>query len=222
MKTILKSPLTYFLIAIILFVYLFGNNLYFYFKSLNQNDIEFPSIQALMAIIAGFINVVTIIFLYINYMQQKDLILNQNQDAEFNRVLDITYKQIDIANKDLLLNKDESIMVQRFEKSGTHYNVYFNPSGIIILNGFLKKLTKNINILDYALNSSELNNKRKYRIYYIINNNLYSNYKHLIDLNKKEIESNPEKFKEGSTLENKELIEMLEVFEYNMTKSSEV
>lgn len=99
MKFILRTPLTYFLIIIIVVVAVFGDSLYYYLKSLNETDNEYNSIQALMAVISGFVNIITIIFLYVNYIQQNTQNKESTIDSNYNRTITIIYQQLDYSLK---------------------------------------------------------------------------------------------------------------------------
>lgn len=76
-------------------------NLYLYWKATVNDNHGYNSINALIALIALLVNIVTIIFLYINYRQVKDQNHKNNQDSEFNRILDLIFRSEELVKRNI-------------------------------------------------------------------------------------------------------------------------
>lgn len=70
-----------------------GIRLYEYWTGFLVTDNRFEAIGTVIAYVGGVINIVTIIFLYINFHQQKQDNLKKDKETEFNRLVNIIYKQ---------------------------------------------------------------------------------------------------------------------------------
>jgi len=70
-------------------------NLYLYWKTTVNDNHGYNSINALIALLALLVNIITIFILAKTYLSQKGELKRNIQDVEFNRVLDIVYRQLD-------------------------------------------------------------------------------------------------------------------------------
>jgi len=91
----------YFILIFIVFavlVHLVGFSLYNYWKEFvppNKED-SYDGISVTIAYAGGFLNIITIGFLLINYAQQRNQIKTNYQNTELNRVVDIIYRQLEL------------------------------------------------------------------------------------------------------------------------------
>lgn len=100
-----KGILYYVTVGLIILttVNLVGLVVHCYWKSKNINDADgYNSIDASIALMALLVNVITIIFVYATYQKQKEQIDIQREeiednkkDVEFNRALEIIYRQLE-------------------------------------------------------------------------------------------------------------------------------
>lgn len=86
-----------------------GTILYKYWSGFVDNANGYNSINAVIAYAGGVVNIITILFLFINYRQQKKQIENDRKDSEFNRALDIVYKQLEYSKRNLYSKPYEGI-----------------------------------------------------------------------------------------------------------------
>lgn len=90
-------------IVVILSVLLIGLLIYCYWKSkITDEAVGYNPINSVIAFLALILNILTVIFVYATYQTQRDTIKMQakqinddKKDGEFNRVLDIVYKQLE-------------------------------------------------------------------------------------------------------------------------------
>ncbi|MBL1408821.1 hypothetical protein [Sphingobacterium faecale] len=101
----------YLLGILILFVFslpFIGVKIYNYWAEFIPDKDGYNGISATVAYIGGILNIITIIFLYVNYREQKRQNEDQQQDTDFNRAIDLVYKQLEhtLKLKDQFLEGD--------------------------------------------------------------------------------------------------------------------
>ncbi|MEJ5092920.1 hypothetical protein GEO21_22960, partial [Sphingobacterium faecium] len=90
-------------ITVLFSVLLIGLLIYCYWKSkITDEAVGYNPINSVIAFLALILNILTVIFVYATYQTQRDTIKMQakqinddKKDGEFNRVLDIVYKQLE-------------------------------------------------------------------------------------------------------------------------------
>lgn len=80
---------------------------------------EFDVLGAVITYMVGVLSIITIGFLYINYTQVKDQNDKNNSDIEYNRVIDLVYKQLEF-NKER--NTEDLAKVNTFVKKIAELN----------------------------------------------------------------------------------------------------
>lgn len=83
------------LILFVLALPFIGVKIYNYWAEFIPDKDGYNGISATIAYIGGILNIITIIFLYVNYREQKRQNEDQQQDVEFNRAIDLVYKQLE-------------------------------------------------------------------------------------------------------------------------------
>ncbi|MBB1643636.1 hypothetical protein [Sphingobacterium sp. UME9] len=80
----------------------FGLALYDYWKKFIGDSSGYNSINAVVGVCVGILHILTLIFLYINFIQQRNQIEDQKEelrdnkrDLEFNRSIEVIYKQLE-------------------------------------------------------------------------------------------------------------------------------
>lgn len=186
--------LIYILIGIIcLLVIILIVNLYLYWKSTVNDNNGYNSINALIALLALLVNIITIFFLYFNYQQQQkhinkqeDELKNNRNDIEFNRTLDIIYKQLEYSQRKFsLLNLSNNL--KEFVENLTDnrfYSFTFNitlDKELLSVNRILELLIKELELYNKIINSSKLDKDVKDYLIELVVKNIYPKLDEAID-----------------------------------------
>lgn len=102
-------------ITIICSVLLIGLFIYCYWKSkITDEAVGYNPINSVIAFLALILNILTVIFVYATYQTQRDTIKIQKQeiednkkDVEFNRALDIVYKQLEHSKERFIITDED-------------------------------------------------------------------------------------------------------------------
>ncbi|WP_343570962.1 hypothetical protein [Sphingobacterium sp.] len=98
MKYISSKIVRYFCLLLVLLVLTLpftGILLYDYWKGFVDDDKGYNSISVVISYAGGIVNLVTIIFLYINFREQREANDRNNQNTEYNRILDFIYRHFE-------------------------------------------------------------------------------------------------------------------------------
>lgn len=159
-----------------------GLGLYFYFKDdLKINDENgYNSIDSVVGILSLVLSIITVISIFITYQSQQKQIRDNNKDVEFNRVLDLFYKQIGYSEKRLIVNKKLAEEINRFYKGiyiqTKDLDIEYTNEGIQLLSSYLKVIThirRDLEVYHRILISSNLSDDKKKFIVDISIENIY-------------------------------------------------
>lgn len=89
------------LVAFVITLPFAGLYLYKYWKGFVNDDNGYNSISSVISYVGGILNIITIIFLFLNYREQRVSIVKTNHNTEYNRVLDFVYRHFEKTKGDL-------------------------------------------------------------------------------------------------------------------------
>lgn len=89
------------LVVFVIFLPFMGLYLYKYWKGFVNDEHGYNSISSVISYVGGVLNIITIIFLFLNYREQRDSIVKTNHNTEYNRVLDFIYRHFEKTKYDL-------------------------------------------------------------------------------------------------------------------------
>lgn len=181
-----KSILFYVGIALVgaLAVFMLALLLYCYWKGKIDDENGYNSINAIIAGFGLLVNFGTIIFVYRTFKLQNKQIDDNKKDVEFNRALDIVYKQLDHSKEKLKFSKYKTLL-----ENLPYDNVdeWFNK---------ITEIHNVINILKYEtdfyiklLSKSYLKDEDVEYLFKIYTSNLQVEVKRLFDCSKRFVNS---------------------------------
>ena len=147
---------------------------YFYIELYNQylqsptNSLEASNttIQFIL-LITG---IITIVFLYINYDQQREQLKEQKkeierltQDSEYNRIIDITYRQIEIG-KTALNHTEFEHQILKDIKSNPNYVLPVFQNKLWLIESLIEKLYVQMMIHETNILKSDLDAPKLHRL----------------------------------------------------------
>jgi len=220
------KKLKYILIGIIcLLVLILIVNLYLYWKSTVNDNHGYNSINALIALLALLVNIITIFFLYINYQQQQKHIktqeeeLNNNkQDTEFNRLLDIIYKQLEYTNDaleeldgDVFTNLTNSLNLEVDEKLKDDISaIYFASNDELI--SYMHHVNDRLQVYNTLFKSSGLDDKLLDKLKVILITNFGWETLHYIIKINNTLDKSSDKFVESKLpISNEKFVEFISI-----------
>jgi len=156
----MNQYLKYSLILVVIVVFL----AYIYYELFNQflvtGSTPIESNNTTIQFILLLTGIITIFFLYINYDLQRKQIKNLQNETDFNRALDVVYKQLEyIVNyikNDEVLNQ----MNGKFFDDGIQHMDYHSKYQTELLNK-LDKLNESLKIITFTIHSYNLTIKQK-------------------------------------------------------------
>ncbi|WP_099369840.1 hypothetical protein [Sphingobacterium sp. 1.A.5] len=181
MKKIIEFAIpviAFFLIALVILSPLWGISIYEYWTGFIDTNNRFEAIGTVIAYVGGVINIVTIAFLYINFHQQKEDNFKKDQELEYNRALDIVYRQLEFTNKRFKpINQkvnynrytnyiNSPVREERNNNLKESYNIFLLNSHEILY--FFQFLNKEFSAYKKLLNVRGLSHDHKLKLVYII------------------------------------------------------
>ncbi|WDF70410.1 hypothetical protein PQ465_08540 [Sphingobacterium oryzagri] len=174
-----RQPITLFIFIAFLLLWFFYS-LYKHWKGIIEPENGYNGIDSVVGMGGMLLNAITIYFVYISYKQQNKQIEKNDRDTEFNRILDVFYRQLDLSlsqfdidNTKLLAAKEELI------NSGTMETVIKNFD---VLTKAVSTLKKVENFYTGLLQRSNLNDKDKAYLFNIYDSNFPQEYKTIAKL----------------------------------------
>ncbi|WP_313235687.1 hypothetical protein [Sphingobacterium multivorum] len=174
-----------FLVLFVLTLPLTGILLYNYWKGFINEEHGYNGINTVIAYAGGVINLITIIFLYINYIQQKEQIKKQDEelkankeDSEFNRALTIIYQQLEYSKNVFQDNLDTiNVFKKEIMTLNEFYNILYYNSKVI---RFMINIKYEITLIERLLAKSQLSTEDKQYFNKIFPSNIPYDYKLII------------------------------------------
>lgn len=118
-------------------VLIVGVCLYCYWKGKVDDNNGYNSINAVIAGFALCVNIITIAFVYATYQKQNEQIDDNKKDIEYNRVLDMIFRQTDLNNVKINRLKQSTIdVLDEQYKNSNQIPVYINQLRTVVLNYF--------------------------------------------------------------------------------------
>lgn len=157
--------------------------LYFFSIYILKNSSENLTniVVASTSIVGLLISILTIIVVYNTYIKQAHEINNNKVNVEYNRLLDITYKQLDISISRLHLTDNESKIINE--------TISFTPSIVVdfprkanIMHNFFFRLDTELSIHLNNILHSDLSTAKRLHLLRIVESNIYSNIREFVDI----------------------------------------
>ena len=158
------------MILVIIYTSLYNN-------LLNSTNNVFEANNTTIQLLLLITSIITILFLAINFKQQKDQIDKNIKDVEFNRCLDITFKQVD--NTIMLLKSNDEI-IEKLNYSLNHSDITDFMGYFDLFRELTDTLFKEINFYYVLLKKTRLTQSEKINIFHIVDQNLSPNFQKLL------------------------------------------
>lgn len=160
-------------------------SLYYNISNSTEESTTADNIQAVVSLITLIVSIITIYFVYKAYLSQKEQIeLQQNElesnrkDVEFNRAVDLFYKQIEFTkNRILIINNLEPIIYDFIHITNyindPYYNVNFTKYQLETYSKLMDVLFEDFTSYDKVLKILILDNDSKKLLLELMVNNIY-------------------------------------------------
>lgn len=145
-----------------------------FFVKNNSNDNYADVIQAVASVFSLYISLGAIYYVYKTYQAQKAEIQRNSRDVEFNRILDLIYRQLEISNKKYgeVVNHPNApkVPINKITETFPHISSY---------NWLFRLYLKDLEIIDNFLNKTTLKQEDKNLLVSIFTNNIENDVKAL-------------------------------------------
>ncbi len=141
-----------------------------------NNEIGSSVVANSISLVTMIVTGITLVFLYKTLKQQQEQIDKTNQDVEYNRIIDILYKQLEYSKKRLFETENLSEVIKEFVYNHRYIFCYvIEEDDLPEFMTLFNILGEDLMIYNDVLQKSNLDDENKKDLIHLIVNNLYPN-----------------------------------------------